>query len=245
MEKNFFKFDFEPNKENLGEFLGTLTFLRHSKTKYTEKYPDLTPEGLEITNNRADEIVSENEPFKQKRFHISSPQPRAQGTSDIIKDKFGDKDQKTHISDQIRCAEIYDRETVDKWFEEAYAKNPDDPRANEKFYRDDQKFEENPEIIEVREKVAIRSMRALEYLIRSFEKNEKPPHIIATSHFEIITPIISQIFFEEEEILFGHVEDIKVNFFKTEDSKKISMKVVFRGQEKRVIFDREKRKIIV
>jgi broad specificity phosphatase PhoE len=240
-----FKFKTE-KKENNRKLLGTLILTRHSETKYTEKYPDLTRNGGKLAHLRGEEIGSRKKEEK-KRYYVSSPQPRAVSTNDIIKHQMGDDEkEKTHISDQIRATDFFNREEANKWFEEMLKENLNNKENFGKAYAKDERFENRPDIVEPRSKLKTRAMRALEYLIKSFykTKDEKPPCVVVTSHFEIINPIISQIF-PEEEIIFDYVEDVEIEFYEKEESENILMKIKFREKEKEVEFNRRKREILI
>lgn len=238
-----------PEKKQ-GEVLGILTLTRHSKTNYTEKYPDLTDEGIEVAGDKAHTIAKRNKEKKtqHKRTYISSPNPRAQATADIIKTAIGDSKKQTRTSKSIRAMDFPNWEKTFEIFEELQG-GKDDPTLVQRVYETDDRFENNPETIEPRSSVRKRAMRALEYLIRSFDKENNNdhdvPHIFATSHFEVINPIVADVFDLDSQggDLFGHVEDVEITFLQPEDETRIPMIMKFRDMEKHVLFNRETREI--
>lgn len=225
MEKINFKVE---NKEEPRKLIGTLVLTRHSETKYTEQYPDLTEKGIEMANKQGARLGNELKEADKDRVYISSPSPRALGTNDIFRKKIekrGSKNNTTvHKSDQIRAADIYDKEEFEQRINNILEKYSNDPKAVWKVYDEStvlQKNKDGTDMIESKSKIRTRTMRALEYLIRSFcsSKNKKPPSVIATSHFEIINPIINQIF-PNKNILFDYVECTEIKFYKTSNPKK-------------------------
>jgi len=90
-------------KQNIKQIYAVIDAVRHGHTRYTEEYPDLTPEGIQAVNQTADDIVSEtlllniiaNKQglinFKQDILYVSSENPRARGSNEIIKKKLEDE----------------------------------------------------------------------------------------------------------------------------------------------------------
>ena len=238
---------FEKKEERI---IGILTLTRHSKTNYTEKYPDITEEGRLVAQKKAQKIKERNgnSSSGEDRFYTSSPNARALGTMDIIKEAMGDKDEPTHLSNSIRSMDVFDMAGAVEIFQELQGERRD-PELVGKKYHSDERFEYRPEIIEPRSKVKKRAMRALEYLIRKLDAyaGQKTPHVFATSHFEVINPIVAEVFGLDagEDDLFGHVEDVRIEFLEPEDSDIIPMRMYFRGEKRAVSFDRKTRRIIL
>lgn len=233
-------------REPKRKILGRLTVTRHSKTEYTEVYPDITKEGEEIANRKADEIAAKNKKNKEleERFYFSSPRPRAKSTADIIKDKLGDKERPLNESDQIRATDFYDRAAAEEIFSSIAKENGGDPVSIMRAYRENDKRLSNPDVMESRDSVRKRVMRAMEYLIRSFEKrdDEKIAHIFATGHFELVDSILAEIF--ESAELFGYVDSVEFEFLESDDKNLIPIIVHYKNENKEIKFDRKKRKLL-
>jgi len=234
-------------KENPRVLLGRLTVLRHSKTKYTEKYPDLTDEGMELAQKRAKEITEKHKSSKgeEELFFVSSPRPRAEATLDQVKDSFGEG-KETHFSDSIRAFDLNNKELVKEWFVEI-SNNYQNPENFAKIVKEDERFENRPDVVEPQINVRKRASRAIEFLIRSFDKNltNKIPHVFAASHFEVISPLVFEIFDLEitKDNILDYVEDVDIDFEYSLDKSKVPMTVSFRGEKRQVVFDRDTREI--
>lgn len=246
--------NFQPKMEKRGKdekrekpkkFLGVLSFIRHSKAGYSEGQSVLVEDGKKLAKERGKEL---REKFKARfgdylnRHYISSPADRAVETTHILQKEIGGDFPRIHISNQIRPVDADDflaNERRRKKRKNEKRENPINTiKDSEKKENGDQ--EESYE--ESKSNAEFRALRALEYLIKSFDKSEKPPHVVTTSHIEIAEPLLRKIF--GQKIAFDYVEDVEVSFYKKENSKNILLKFRFKGMEKEVEFDREKREII-
>jgi len=118
---------------------------------------------------------------------------------------------------------------------------------------DNEFYEHSPDKVEPSSHKRQRLYRALEYLIRSAAKSNnekagesKTPHVLAVSHFEVITHLINDVFGIESigrynAPAFG--ESVYIEGYPTEDSNIVRLKVRFNEHERDVFFDRSTRSI--
>jgi hypothetical protein len=110
-------------------------------------------------------------------------------------------------------------------------------------------FQNRPDIIEPHLHKKDRLYRSFEYLIRWFDKypaEGKTPHMIAVSHFEIITHIIDDVFGIENmkgyhTPNFG--ETVHIEAFDSGDEDRVLLKVKYNEFAKDVYFNRKNRSI--
>ncbi|MSR71343.1 MAG: histidine phosphatase family protein [Candidatus Taylorbacteria bacterium] len=92
----------------------TLLFGRHGDSVYTNVYPDLTSEGERTMAETALEMHTILGNCSEIEI-IASPQPRAQGSADIIAREFG-YSREVGIEPHIRCNDIFDEQMkVSPW----------------------------------------------------------------------------------------------------------------------------------
>ena len=107
------------------------------------------------------------------------------------------------------------------------------------------------EVIEPHESKKKRLYRACEYLIRWFEHHPSQsatPHIIAVSHFEIITHLIDDVFGIKNIGRYSaprHGETVSIEAYESGKKNETLLKVTYEGKTKEVYFDRENRSIKV
>ena len=232
--------------ESLPKLLFKVTLMRHEKPFYKNEGHDLTPEGVEgaiRTGKRIkdDGKISDNDEV----FLIHSPARRAKGTLDFVSQNAGLEDRPVAEVDQLRESDKPDWEELLKIFNEG---GKDMGKFAEAHYKNPT-FEERPDIIEPRSDRKERLYRAFEYLIRWFDKHpqeEKTPHIIAVSHFEVITNIIDDVFGIENmdsyhSPSFGEI--VYIEAYDSGDKDKIKLKVTYNEHSKEVYFDRKSRSI--
>ncbi len=235
------------NKESLGRLVGKITIVRHGDTRYTGVYPDLTDPGVEQITAQAEILSSELDLDKEEVIFVSSPTPRTKGSMDIIKEKLGLIDKKTNVIRIIRGIDVKDMPKALEIINEVMSGGFDLTKID-RAYATEKRFEEMPDVWEAPSNVEKRSLRALEYAIRGLIKAKeltpnKEPHIIATSHFEIVDLLLAKVFGREPgDFPPGSRVDL-VLFEDEQDDKKINMKITFRGETRKAIFNRDTRTI--
>lgn len=245
--------NFRPKMEKRGKdekgekprkLLGVLSFVRHSKAGYSEGHSGLVKDGEKLAQERGKELREKfNARFGDylKRHYISSREDRAVETIYILQKEIGDS-RRTHISNQIRPVDVDDYWATERRREKIENEKRENPINTIKDSEKKENGDREEPYEELKSNAEVRALRALEYLIRSFEKSENPSHVVATSHIEIAEPLLRKIF--GQKIVFDYVEDVEVSFYKKENSKNILLKFRFKGMEKEVEFNREKREII-
>ena len=230
------------------KLLFKVTLIRHEKPYYKDQGHDLTPEGFEGALNtgkklREDGQISENDEI----FLAHSPAARAKGTLDFVAEGAGLTGKPQVSIEQLRQSDIPD---VDTFMARVKELDFDGEKIAEDHYNHPM-HDNRPDIIEPHSHKKERLYRTLEYLIRWFEKHPtqgKTPHMIAVSHFEIITHIIDDVFgietFGKYNVpAFG--EQVYIEAYQTESNDLISLKVRYDSQTKDVIFNRKTRSIEV
>ncbi|MFA6227078.1 MAG: histidine phosphatase family protein [Candidatus Paceibacterota bacterium] len=228
------------------KLLFKVTLMRHEKPFYKDEGHDLTPEGVENAIRkgkkiREDGTISENDDI----ILVHSPARRAKGTIDFVAESAGLKDvPKTEI-DQLRSSDLNDLDTIIEYFN----KSSTSPEKLAEDHYKDPLFNERPDIIEPQQNKKERLYRSFEYLIRWFEKHppeDKTPHVIAVSHFEVITHIIDDVFGIENVGKYNvpsFGESVYIEAYESDKKSIIKLKVTFDGKTKEVIFDRSDRSV--
>ncbi len=228
------------------KLLFKLTLMRHEKTFYKNEGHDLTPEGVEGAIQTGKRIKEEGKISEDDEvFLVHSPAPRAKGTLDLVVENAGLDGTHTTEINQIRESDKIDPEVLLKIFNEG---GRDMENFAEAHYNDPT-FEDRPDVIEPRSDRKERLYTGFEYLIRWFNKHpqeNKTPHIIAVSHFEVITNIIDDVFgiknmkgYHVPD--FGEIVYIEARDFGEKD--KVKLKVTYNEYSKEVYFDRNSRSI--
>lgn len=239
----------EPHIEASPKPIFKVTLMRHEEPYYQDVGHDLKPEGIERAKGtgmkwREAGHVSEG----GKRHLIHSPKPRAKGTLEFFAEGAGIPHESKRASGQLRMSDIPDRKTFMARVEELKF----DQEAIAKDHYTHPMHEERPDVIEPHSSKKKRLYRALEYLIRSFDKtpqsDPETPHVVAVSHFEIVTHLIDDVFGIENigrynAPAFGEV--VEVEAYKTNSPEKILLKVTFDGRTKNVYFNRKERSVEV
>lgn len=232
--------------EGRSKILFKVTLMRHEKPFYKNEGHDLTPEGVEGAIQTGKKIkeegrISENDEV----FLIHSPARRAKGTLDFVAQNAGLEDKSVTEVNQIRESDKPQWEELLKIFNEG---GKDMEKFAEAHYKDPT-FEDRPDIIEPRSDRKERLYRAFEYLIRWFDKHpqgDKTPHIIAVSHFEVITNIIDDVFGIENIGKYnapGFGEIVYIEAYDSGDKDKVKLKVTYNEHSKEVNFDRKTRSV--
>jgi len=242
------KFPIFENKKFEPKLLFKAILMRHQEATYLEDYPGLTERGVGGAGVTGLEMKEDNFfPDKDEVVSFNSPLIRTKGTLDIAGKAAGINTENSSAIKMLRSSDVFDEEAFDKHTDEELDGDP--ARIAEAFYTHDI-HKNHPEIIEPHAKKKQRLYRAMEYLIRSIMKNDNNryasvPQIFAVSHFEIITHIIDDAFGIENTGYRSPLpgEQVKIAATTMKEPNKILLDISFRGIEKQVIFDREKRSI--
>ncbi len=234
------------SKESLNDLLFKVTLMRHEKPYYKDEGHDLTPEGVEnavATGKRFKEegIIGENDEVSL----IHSPTKRAKGTLDFVAEGAGLEDLPKKSIDHLRKSDMLDTDALNARFNEL---EMDFEKIAEDHYKNPM-FTDSPDIIEPHLHKKERLYRTFEYLIRWFNDHpseDKTPHVIAVSHYELITHVIDDVFRIENigrynAPAFGEVVYIEAHKTDIEDA--VRLKVTYDGKAKEVIFNRKSRSI--
>ncbi len=234
-------------KESLGKAIGRITVIRHGDTRYTGDYPDLTEQGIEQISAQADTLSDEVDQNKEEIIFVSSPTPRTRGSMDIIKEKLGLAEQRTNVVHGIRGIDVKDMPKALDIINEIMGDGFDLTKID-RAYATEKRFEEMPDVWEAPSNVEKRSLRALEYAIRGLIKAkeltpDRNPHIVATSHFEIVDLLLAKVFYREPGD-FPPGSRVDLALFESEQNpQQINIEVTFRGETRSAIFNRESRTI--
>lgn len=223
-----------------------ITLMRHEEPFYKNEGHDLTERGvagaIATGTEMREERISEND----EMYLLYSPKPRTRGTLDFVAEAAGLADTPRRSIDAIRQSDIPDHERLLK---EMPHLGHDQEKWAEAHYKDS-RFENEPELIEPHSKKRERLYRAFEYLLRWLDKHPqedaKTPHILAVSHFEIITHLINDVFGIEStgkyiSPSFGEV--VNIEGFPSDNPELVSIKVTYGSQSKMVNFNRGTRSI--
>ena len=234
------------SKEFAPELLFKVTLMRHEEPFYKDEGHDLTPRGVEGAINTGKRFKEEGIIGENDDIHlVHSPTLRAKGTLDFVAEGAGLKDKPKIAIKQLRKSDMLDTEILKARYRELEL-------SQEKIAEDHHKnplFEDHPEVIEPHSHKKERLYRTFEYLIRWFEKHPaegKTPHVIAVSHYELITHIVDDVFGMENigkynAPAFG--EAIYIEAYATEAADKVRLKVTYDNISKEVLFDRENRTV--
>lgn len=234
--------------ESKPKLLFKLTLMRHEEPFYKDVGHDLTDNGVRGAISTGKSLGITGQISKDDEvFFMHSPVPRAKGTLDFVAEGAGLVDRPTRSIDQLRKSDMPDFDAFMKRVEEL---GFDQERVAEDHYRNDM-YENRPDIVEPHSHKRERLYRSLEYLIRWFEKHstgDKTPHIIAVSHFEIITHIINDVFgietFDRFNVpAFG--EQVYIEAYQSAVNDTVLLKVKYNSRTKEVLFNRATRSIDV
>lgn len=210
--------------------LGSVFFLRHGHSFYTEKFPDLTNRGVETIVKSANLIqtfLNDNSSV----FIVTSPAARARGSAAIIAKTIG-----YHGSIKkeyaIQGAIIKDKKKGRALLEEYMSSGR--IRALDMAYRTDSRYEEMPDIIEPRSKIKKRFFEYFAKLIEILLARKRPLNLICVSHYEILYHFVEYLFdldYAKDEPL-DHGEVIAVSIFDIgiQDVNVVEIEVTFRGK---------------
>ena len=234
----------------------SLDLIRHGKTAYVEEFGegkgkvrDLTEEGETKIREQAEKIADSIDSEREIVVLWGSPAWRAQGSEEIIREVFEKRGIVIHEDQEIPTMRHFDRTKGaldDLWqeygargipFDAAYSRDPALQVPNPRF--------------ETSREVKIRGARFInwiDYLARHAELGEKKLRLVSVSHFEIINPIMEDIFGHKVEEGAGikNAEDLHIDFAFDKPSGKMKISAEFRGVRKdNIVFDKKERKFVI
>lgn len=223
-----------------------VTLMRHEKPYYKDEGHDLTPEGVERATQTGKELresgaIDEN---SENLYLLHSPVARAKGTLDFVAQGAGLEHLPKHAIDQLRKSDFPDYEAFMARVTEL---NHDQELVAKDHYT--HSMHQEGKVIEPHEHKKERLYRAFEHLIRWLEKTEsgdKTPHVIAVSHYEVITHLLNDTFGIENLGKYnapGFGEAISIEARETNQKDRILLKVEYDDNTKEVYFDRRHRTI--
>lgn len=223
-----------------------VTLMRHEKPYYKDEGHDLTPEGVEgatKTGTRLRETGLINE-ATEDIYLVHSPVVRAKGTLDFVAKGAGLEHLPQHEVHQLRKSDFPDYEAFMARIAEL---NHDQELVAKDHYT--HPMHQEGVVIEPHQNKRERLYRAFEYLIRWLEKSEagnKTPHVIAVSHYEVITHLLNDTFGIENlgtynSPAFGEAVTIEARESSQRD--RVILLIGYGGQTKEVVFDRSLRTV--
>ena len=174
-----------------------VNLIRHGESPYKETFPDLTERGKNQAEKTVVALLSSIEPG-EKIIIWCSPMARAKGTAHIIREelrKEGIEIVRQSVISSLRPVKVYDQEFVHNFWKQAMSegKRPDE------LYLTDEIFNgEKNDKIETHKEVERRVYRLINFfrLFSGKMSQSECIRIVCITHFEIVNPIISQIFGE-------------------------------------------------
>ena len=242
--------DFKNNSEqgeDLGKPIFKITLMRHEEPFYKDEGHDLTEKGVEEAKKTGARLRQEGAISEEDEMYLlHSPKPRAQGTLEFVAEGAEINDAQRRRINVLRQSHIPNKEV----FMNRVAELGNSQEAVAEDHYTNPMYEENPDFIEPNSKKKARLYRALEYLVRWVDKTpkngSKTPHILAVSHFEIITHLIDDVFGiastgKYNSPSFG--EAVHIEGLKSKDPKNINLKITYNEQTKLVQFNRTTRSV--
>lgn len=234
-----------PSPEQAPKLLFKLTLMRHEEPHYKDIGHDLTDKGVAGAIATGERFKEEGHLSAEDELYLlHSPKARTKGTLEFVAEGAGLKGKVMRPIQQMSSTVYHDREKVMD-----HLKNLGfEPEALAKDHYESPLFRDHPEIVETNAHKKERLYRSMEYLIRFALKHndEKTPHVLSVSHFEIITNIVDDVFGIENvgkynAPSFG--ESVLIEAKETDDKDKILLKVKYLQFVKEVMFDRSTRSI--
>jgi len=209
---------------------------------------DLTPEGIESMHETAKVIAKNIHPDNEILILINSEAWRAEDSKNIIKKvlkEAGLKVSRQKTLSDLRPFDRFNMEFVRKEIIE-YPEGADVVRRNrysldKDFQAPNKNFETSSE---VRKRIG-RVCKWVKNLAKSSEYKGKKIHVIGITHFELINPIMEDLFdfrlLNGEEI--KRAELLRIEFKYDWNTNQLSIKAYFRGVKKEgIIFDEKTRR---
>lgn len=238
-------------------------FLRHGESAYREvlmsdeerqqlgdtRPTDLTESGVEQVRKTAEELAKGIDRENEIVVLWSSPAWRARGSEQIIREVFekeGVEVLREDVVSSMRPMKQYDAEhMLGVW-----AKAKEEGRSGDvvvardlEFQEPSDKFESYPEIRRRAERV----YNWVRYMAEKIDTKGKKLHIIGTSHFEVLNPIMEELFGfdveKEEGVAKG--EPMRIVFDYEPETGEMKISADFRGQHKEgLTFDKKERRFV-
>ncbi|MEJ0053773.1 MAG: phosphoglycerate mutase family protein [bacterium] len=230
------------------KILFKVTLMRHEKPYYKDEGHDLTPEGVERAVETGKQMREQGTVSDEDEIYlVHSPQPRAKGTLEFVAQGAGLEGKPMVSSNQLRKSDFLD---MDAFLARVAELGHDQEKIAQDHYTHPM-HAEGSVIVEPHAHKKERLYRAFEYLLKWFESHPaegKTAHVIAVSHFEIITHLIDDVFGMENigrynAPSFG--EAVQIEARPTAESNRVLLKVTFDGKTKDVYFDRAARSIVI
>jgi broad specificity phosphatase PhoE len=235
------------SQEQAPKPLFKLTLMRHEEPEYKDVGHDLTDQGVASAiatgeRMRDEEHISEEDEL----YLLHSPRARTKGTLEFVTQGAGIKNKVMRSIKHIGSTQFHQMDKIIGHFKSLNF----EPEALAKDHYENPLFQNHPDIVEPNSHKRERLYRSMEYLIRFALKHpeDKTPHVLAVSHFEIITNIIDDVFGIQNMERFNSPsfgEAVYVEGFKTEDADRVRLKVRYLQFAKEVLFDRKMRTVEV
>lgn len=202
--------------------LGTLVLMRHGDTRYTDVYPDLTPEGVEEVARaarRIREIVSIY-PSVTVRF---SPWARTRGTADIVARELG-------ACATAECPEIAGvYPLLETWI------TFDSGKCGEYHYANDPTYDDPAVWNETRAQTRERFLAHFARFVRFALDSEAPVCEVHVTHFEMIHHLIDAAYSpdldRDEPFRKGEYAIVRLRETSPDE---VALTVSYRGEERRL-----------
>lgn len=208
--------------------------VRHSKTNYTEVFPDLTVEGIKhvrnFTNPRVKHWMTEHDIEPAKLDVISSPAQRARGTAALITSAI-DPNILVTAQNGIDAMKWRDKERCFDACKGLLGKGYIDYETESIFA--------DPKLFETPDEVRVRWYTFFSRYIKTAMDSESPRPVILVSHYEVLCNITRDLFgiIASKETALGHGECIALSIYSSRNPHEVYLSGVFRGHEVDMIFD--------
>lgn len=238
-------------------------FLRHGETEYKEVFMsdeeraqlgdtrpvDLTEKGIEQMREAAKEIAQTIDKENEVVVLWASPAWRARGSADVIREEL-EKEGITVLREDVITSMRPLKQKDQNYMAEIWGKAKNDGRSGDvvvardpEFQQPSDKFESYPEI----KRRAERVYNWIRYIAEKVDTKGKKLHIIGTSHFEFMNPVMEELFgFDVEKgegIAKGEPMKVVFEYDAANDEMKISAD--FRGEHKEGLkFDKAQRRFV-
>lgn len=244
--KNTAKIERKIEKEPT-ELFARLTIMRHGEIPRSFGDPELTEEG-------AAEIYKEAEKIKQscgeneEVFIATSPAKRTVQTGDILAESLNIEDDKRRETSLIKPMKLRDVKKAKDFFDEIEVERDPERKKLAAMYVDPKNIGfDDPEVFEPRARIKKRANMGLKFAGSFFDtyhekqtETKKTPHLISTSHAEVLNPFIKEIFNTDLEkeggVDYGETLEIKITA--SEDVQFLG-KITFRDETKEITIDKE------
>ncbi len=228
-------------RESLPRPLGKITLVRHQATLYTESGDDLTNEGI-AGARRLGEWFKATGFFNDSYVRlISAPAARTRATLKYIMEGAGLSGDVEESKD-IRKSDF---RNFDKFIERAEELGNDQEAVAKDHHENEEFYENSPEIIEPISEKRTRLYKWMGDVVDSIltaPKTGQTPHVLAVSHFEIITLLLHDAFGitnleRYQSPAFGEYTHLEMH--ETDSPNEVLFNISFRNVSTRIIFDRK------